>query len=1096
MSTLDSPGGIVSSHPAADPFPILLAPSLGKEKNTIRSGLIPVACWKLNDVRFAFGSSFVLPESRPEFAELAALRKEHPGSPLSIFGHADPVGDDNFNKSLSGNRAEAIYAVLVRDVAMWETLYTTTGSAEGWGQPSIQVMVNALGHPNVASFQSTAGLNPDGVAGPMTRAKLFPAYMDFLCPEKLNKSEFLSGGQDAKGKGDYQGCSEFNPAMVFSKAEDGSLGKPERDSENRVNRRVMALLFRAGSIVPPAKWPCPRSNEGADGCRKRFWSDGEKRRAPGASRREFAQTKDTFACRFYHRLVERSPCEGIDPVPVLDEVGPLLDQVTGSDAVAAVESGPTETESSNFAATESAVKAKPASAPAAAAAEGDTPGLTDPDFGFVMVRKDKSVARQIFRFGVDKPFDGIGTLTVAPAGKIEFFVLGGGGKALTFNGDNTFPGADLSKPGGVIVAAEGIEASKSKKDITLTLTLSGGTKKVKPPAKLKLTSVELTLDIAHPPAAGKNPEPLPMPDKQTKGARVFRQGDPPLARRAVLTVRPTKPANLNHDLLLHTLSGRIDIFTQQTPAKGQAPTSGVITVPSASIPATGKQFFVEGKFASKHPAEETIHIGIQTNVHGTILNDHVGVTVVEQNWTGKLFYNRTWSHDTGQADAAVKEFLPNNKVELHGKAPGASKDVLVAASALDKDGKFEFLNVPELDSAFIRIFLEHKDSKVVVMKGRRRNGSATPINEADFKIRAGSVVSFDHKLDPALFKGKSGDLDFNNVEVTQATFIKFCDAYVSIVFGHTRLLELTKNAADAKLCQVFVPQDSKEGTTQAGGEEMFILESDVQDRDVILHEYGHFITDTIVGQLEYLGYTYNDAPGNATHSPSDFTPHGAEHYESAWLEGHATFISCALRDKPTYKDSHEGPADTDPSPTQNLMDVNPFWGAHNEAPVQEVLWNILKLQNIPFDKGFFPAYNDKTTTTIYSFFDNWKAKGLPDIAKVVTAFKSRGMEFGYRFPAGADMFTAVAAPKTFDAAKKEFRTVDELFNAFGKVPGDTAGTKADYEMEFYNRNKSRNAGALGAGSNAAVDASGNLVITIRITAGKKYIVPRRFQIKP
>lgn len=1092
MSTTDITGGIASSHPAADPFPILLAPSSGKEKNSIRSSLIPVACWKLNDVRFAFGSSFVLPESRSEFVELAALRAQHPGSPLSIFGHADPVGDDSFNKNLSGNRAEAIYAVLVRNVAMWETLYTTTGSAEGWGQPSIQIMVNALGHPTVASFQSANGLTPDGVAGPATRAKLFPAYMDFLCPEKLDKSEFLSGGQDAKGKGDYQGCSEFNPAMVFSSTENANLDKSTRDHENRVNRRVMALLFRAGSVVPPAKWPCPRSSEGIDGCKKRFWSDGEKRRTPRDARREFATTKDTFACRFYHRLVERSPCEGIDPVPVLDEVGPLIDQVSGPESVAESESGVAETERSNFTGTKSAA---PASAPAPAA-EGDTPGLVGPDFGFVMVRKDKSVARQIFRLRVDKVFDGIGTLTVAPAGKIDFFVIGGGGKALTFKGDNEFAGADLSKPDGVLVFAEGIEASKSKNDITVTLTLSGGTKKVKPPAKMKVTSVELTLDIADPPASGKQPVPLPMPDKQTKGARVFRQGDPPLARRAVLIVRPPKPANLNHELFVHTLSGGIDIFDQQKPAKGQTPHGAIVKIKSSAIPAGGKQFFVEGKFANKNPGEDTIHIGIQTSVSGTILNDHVGVTIVEQNWKGKLFYNRIWSHDTGQAAPAVKEFLPNNKIELHGKAPGDSKDALIVASTLDKDGKFEFLNVPELDSAFIRIFLEHKDSKVVVMKGRRRNGSATPINEADFKIRAGSVVSFDHKLNPALFKGKSGDLDFNNVEVTQATFIKFCDAYVSIVFGHTRLLELTKNAADAKLCPVFVPQDPKDGTTQVSGEEMFILESDVQDRDVILHEYGHFITNTIVGQLEFLGYTYNDEPGNATHLPGDVTPHGAEHYESAWEEGHATFISCALRDKSTYKDSHEGAADTDPSPSQNLTDVNTFWGAHNEASVQEALWDILKVQNIPFDKGFFPAYNDKTTTTIYSFFDNWKAKGLPDIAKVVTAFKSRGMEFGYRFPAGADMFTAVAAPKTFDAAKKEFRTVDELFNAFGKVPGDTAGTKADYEMEFYNRNKSRNAGALGAGSNAAVDASGNLVITIRITAGKKYIVPRRFQIKP
>ena len=112
MTSPDDFGRSSASHPASETFPILVAPTTGKEKNKIRMELIPVACWKLNDVRFAFASSFVLPDSRPEFVELSDLRKKHPGAPLSVFGHADPVGDDIFNKALSGHRAESIYAVL------------------------------------------------------------------------------------------------------------------------------------------------------------------------------------------------------------------------------------------------------------------------------------------------------------------------------------------------------------------------------------------------------------------------------------------------------------------------------------------------------------------------------------------------------------------------------------------------------------------------------------------------------------------------------------------------------------------------------------------------------------------------------------------------------------------------------------------------------------------------------------------------------------------------------------------------------------------------------------------------------------------------
>ena len=616
-------GGFAASHPSVQLFPILVAPATGNEKNRIRMELIPVACWKLNDVRFAFGSSFVLPDSRSEFFDLAALRQRHPAAPLSVFGHADPVGNDAFNKALSGHRAESIYAVLTRNIVMWEKLYSTIGSSEGWGQPALQSMINALGHLTVKSFQSQHELNVDGVAGPITRSKLFPAYMDFLCPTTFLKFDFLAGGLDPRGKGDYQGCGEFNPAMVFSTSEFADrqhpARKPQRDQENGVNRRVMVLLFRPGSSVSPEKWPCPLSAEGVDGCQRRFWSDGELRRAPQTDRREFPQTKDTFACRFYHRLVINSPCEGIQPA--LDEVGPLLEQVTTSAPAS---------QQSSLVATDAA--------------------LAGPDFGFVMVRKNKFVARQIFRLRVDKPFDGVGTLSISAPLKIDFFIPGGDGKTpMKFSGENVFSGVDLSKPEGVLIFAEGNAPSKRKDDITLTLTLSGGGKKLKAPATLKLTSVELSLDISNPPLPGNSVKPIPMPDNQTVVARVFVK-----STRAVLIVGKPKPFDLNHELVLSTLSGRVELFAKANAFKGETPLSGVVKIESGSILASGKQFFVEGRFPSKNVADESFELGIGTRVMGTLANDSVALTVVDQNWIGKIFYSRTWDHDTGANIAAVK----------------------------------------------------------------------------------------------------------------------------------------------------------------------------------------------------------------------------------------------------------------------------------------------------------------------------------------------------------------------------------------------------------------------------------------------------------
>jgi outer membrane protein OmpA-like peptidoglycan-associated protein len=319
-------GSVSGDHPPAELFPVLAAPTTtGKGKNTIRFPLVPEACWKLNNVRFAFGSSFVMPGTRVDFRRLSAVIRTHPGAPLSIFGHADPVSDDSFNKKLSGYRAESIYAVLLHDAARWERLYLAAGPEEGWGVHSIRVMLSALNFdagPQVADdvrkFQRQAGLREDGDPGPKTRAKLFEAYMAFLFPQKLQKTDFLARGADPNGKGDVQGCGEFNPVMVFSQEETRKFSKPEnksaRDAENEINRRVVILFFSPGATYPPNKWPCPRIGEAVDGCRKRFWHDGQARRSPQPLRREFYKSRDTFACRFYHRLTKTSPCEGIDPI--------------------------------------------------------------------------------------------------------------------------------------------------------------------------------------------------------------------------------------------------------------------------------------------------------------------------------------------------------------------------------------------------------------------------------------------------------------------------------------------------------------------------------------------------------------------------------------------------------------------------------------------------------------------------------------------------------------------------------------------------------------------------------------------------------------
>ncbi|HKS16813.1 MAG TPA: peptidoglycan-binding protein [Planctomycetota bacterium] len=316
---------------------ILVGPTTEKETNTIVEPLLPIACVRLDDLRFAFDSSDVAPKASKELGYMARLRKETPGMPATVFGHADPVGEDDYNKKLSGRRAQAIYGLLTRKVELWQDLYDNPQGGDNWGVRSIQTMLKELGHyggPSngqldgptkeaVKKFQQSpegSGLNPDGDPGAKTRPKLFKAYMDVVCVDEEGKpftldpkKDFLAQGADAGGKGDFQGCSEFNPLVRFSKDEEAefnkSADKTERNNQNAPNRRVLIFMFRPGMKVDPAAWPCPKAKDGAGDCKKRFYSDGEKRRSAQDVRRVWGETKDTFACRFYDRLAFDSPCE-------------------------------------------------------------------------------------------------------------------------------------------------------------------------------------------------------------------------------------------------------------------------------------------------------------------------------------------------------------------------------------------------------------------------------------------------------------------------------------------------------------------------------------------------------------------------------------------------------------------------------------------------------------------------------------------------------------------------------------------------------------------------------------------------------------------
>jgi hypothetical protein len=301
----------MAAEPPVD-VTVLVAPTTGAERNTIREGLVPVAGWQLDDVRFDFDSSVPLPDAAAELTMLAQLRAAHPGAPLALFGHADATGEEAYNKTLAGRRAIAVYALLTRQPALWEQLWSAPFGNDRWGDGTLALMADAAGEPAPPAGEHAA------------RGDLFLAYMDVLLRQAgdglpLTPADFLAGGADAGGKGDYQGCGEFNPVLVLSRAAVAALrtDPTARNAANAANRRVVGILFHPGSVVDPAHWPCPRALEGPEGCRRRFWSDAATRRAPGDAERTWEKDGGTFACRFYDRFEQALEGRAGDPVAVV-----------------------------------------------------------------------------------------------------------------------------------------------------------------------------------------------------------------------------------------------------------------------------------------------------------------------------------------------------------------------------------------------------------------------------------------------------------------------------------------------------------------------------------------------------------------------------------------------------------------------------------------------------------------------------------------------------------------------------------------------------------------------------------------------------------
>jgi len=214
----------------------------------------------------------------------------------------------------------------------------------------------------------------------------------------------------------------------------------------------------------------------------------------------------------------------------------------------------------------------------------------------------------------DTSFDGSGTLTIAQPGgtQVDFYSAQNGGTLLTTNGPLNFTGAALDVV--ATIWAEGVHPSGKMDDIKLTLSLTPGSRPVKPPVSKTLTCVEVTLDICQSrtapttdPALMTTPAALPaappppgaLGDKiqpgrflhiQDTGAHGFHHG------RAMVIVRKAVPHAFPGNLELRSFDGKVQLFSaaNEVAAAGQAVVALPHTMANGTIPATGLKFWAEG----------------------------------------------------------------------------------------------------------------------------------------------------------------------------------------------------------------------------------------------------------------------------------------------------------------------------------------------------------------------------------------------------------------------------------------------------------------------------------------------------------------------
>ncbi|MEU3461966.1 peptidoglycan-binding protein [Streptomyces sp. NPDC006733] len=256
-----------------------------------------------------------------------------------------------------------------------------------------------------------------------------------------------------------------------------------------------------------------------------------------------------------------------------------------------------------------------------------TPTVTSPD-AVVVKKPQTSPARRPVELKASTAFTGSGKLSISKAGPIEFFDAVTGGNQVADGA--VFTSAQLQA--GVTIFAAGVRASDQVGDVVLTLALTVDGKKGLS-AKKAMTAVALTLDLhASRTARTTDPAAMTAATKMSPGRFVHQQDGAFHHGRAMLTVRPPKPAGFTGTLVLRALdfadpAPRVRLFAaaDEVAAAGQT-ALGATTTLAGPVPAAGTKFWAEGARVSAGLRD----CGFQLGIDGLEPDgDRVALTVVQ-----------------------------------------------------------------------------------------------------------------------------------------------------------------------------------------------------------------------------------------------------------------------------------------------------------------------------------------------------------------------------------------------------------------------------------------------------------------------------------